>query len=421
MEDIISSFTFAQLTNRNTKIKLTIVDSLKTAILKHLYFYSTQSIAEISEGIGKSIPVVTRAINELMEEGLIADSGLRASTGGRRAMSFALNTETNGCIIAVAIDQYSISISVTDFANTRLFPLEKNAIDLQNDVQVYDTLLEMVSTAMSQIGERNIMAIGITLPGFVNAKEGINSSFAEDSPLFSLRENVSKTFDIPTYIENDSSAIAIAENYFGSARHVDDALVINLNWGVGLGMLIQGNLFRGHSGFAGEFSHIPLADESKLCSCGKKGCLEVEASLHCAFDDIQASLENGERSHLEDVFSEEKGLQFEQLLIAYERGDQLTIRAIKKIAYMLGKGIATLIHILNPEKIIISGRGAAFGQTLIPQIQSSIQEYCIPRLAKQTVLEVSDLIDVQLLASACTAVQQLHWEKHSKPQLAKNL
>ncbi|WDF68198.1 ROK family transcriptional regulator [Sphingobacterium oryzagri] len=397
------------------------MDSLKTAILKHLYFYSTQSIAEISEGIGKSIPLVTRAINELLEGGLVSDIGLRASTGGRRAMNFALNTEVNGCIIAVAIDQYSISIALSDLANRRLFPSESQAIELKNDRGVYAVLLAMLSATLSRVEGLSILAIGITIPGFVNAEKGINNSFAEGSPLFSLREHITEAFGIPTYIENDSSAIAIAEKYFGSARQVDDALVINFNWGVGLGMLIQGKLFRGHSGFAGEFSHIPLGDESKLCSCGKKGCLEVEASLHCAFDDIQASLANGERSHLEEVFSQEKGLQFEQLLIAYELGDQLTIRSIKKIAYMLGKGIATLIHILNPEKIIISGRGAAFGQTLTPQILSSIQEYCIPRLARHTALQVSELTDVQLLASACIAVQQLQWQPQHKLQLTKDI
>ncbi|TDS15779.1 ROK family protein [Sphingobacterium paludis] len=394
------------------------MDSLKSSILKHLYFNSTQSIAEVSDGIGKSIPLVTRAINELMDDDLIAEIGLRASTGGRRAMNFALHTVAHGCLIAVAIDQYSVSVSAFDLENSPLSAVVKNAIELKEEEQVFAIIVNMIEGLVADMDGRAILAIGITLPGFVDAQTGVNNSYAPASSLHALRENIRERFHIPTYIENDSSAIAIAEKYFGAARSVDDALVINLNWGVGLGMVIQGGLFRGHSGFAGEFSHIPLADENKLCSCGKKGCLEVEASLHCAIDDIQESLANGERSYLEDIFSQEKGIQFEHLLIAYEKGDQLTIRAIKKIAHMLGKGIATLIHILNPQKIIVSGRGAAFGEALVPQILSAVQEYCIPRLARQTKLEISDMADVQLLASACIAVQQLEWSKKTNNQLS---
>ncbi|GHE23788.1 ROK family transcriptional regulator [Sphingobacterium griseoflavum] len=394
------------------------MDNLKSSILKHLYFHGTQSIAEVSDGIGKSIPLVTRAINELMDDNLITEVGLRPSTGGRRAMNFALHTAKHGCLLGVAIDQYSVSVNAFDLENKPLSLMIKRAIELKDEEDVYQTILAMIDSVIESIGGREVLAIGITLPGFVDAQTGVNNSYNPLSSLFALRDNIRKRYHIPTYIENDSSAIAIAEKYFGAAKSVEDALVINLNWGVGLGMIIQGVLFRGHSGFAGEFSHIPLADESRLCSCGKKGCLEVEASLHCAIDDIQQSLANGERSYLEDVFSQEKGIQFEHLLIAYEKGDQLTIRAIKKIAHMLGKGIATLIHILNPQKIIVSGRGAAFGEALVPQILSAVQEYCIPRLARQTKLEISEMNDVQMLASACIAVQQLEWNKKIKNQLS---
>ncbi len=394
------------------------MDNLKSTILKHLYFNGTQSIAEVSDGIGKSIPLITRSMNELMDDGLITEVGLRASTGGRRAMNFALHTAMHGCLLAVAVDQYSVSIGAFDIENKPVTTIYKSAIELKREEEVYAILLSMIDDVLASLSERSVLAIGITLPGFVDAQTGVNNSYSPVSPLYALRDNIRKRYHLPAYIENDSSAIAIAEQYFGAAKSVEDALVINLNWGVGLGMIIQGGLFRGHSGFAGEFSHIPLADESRLCSCGKKGCLEVEASLHCAIDDIQEALANGERSYLEDIFSQEKGIQFEHLLIAYEKGDQLTIRAIKKIAHMLGKGIATLIHILNPQKIIVSGRGAAFGEALVPQILSAVQEYCIPRLARQTKLEISDTADVQILASACIAVQQLEWNKKIKNQLS---
>src|SRR5690606_634353 len=166
-------------------------------------------------------------------------------------------------------------------------------------------------------------------------------------------------------------------------------------------------LFRGCDGFAGEFSHIPLADENKLCSCGKKGCLEVEASLESAIEYIKDRLATGEVSILTPhINSDDRSKFFNELVKAYNLGDQLSIHAIKKIGYMLGKGIATLIHILNPEKIIISGIGAVFGDILLPEIQSSIHIYSIPRLAKRTSIHISNLENIHPIASASIAMMQ---------------
>lgn len=395
------------------------MDNLKSAILRSLYFSNAQSIAEISDSIGKSIPLVTRNINELLEDGLIKESGRRASTGGRRAMDYMLDTSAHGCIIAVAIDQHSARICAYNISNESVAGTANVSCNLQNDDVAFIAIRDAIGRVYSQLDGRDVLAIGITIPGFVDPSTGINSSYPFSSPLYSLKDTIEATFGVPTYLENDSSAIAIAEKHFGAARDTEDALIINLNWGVGLGMIINNQLFSGHSGFAGEFSHIPLANENKLCSCGKKGCLEVEASLLCVFEDIQEALAAGERSSLEDAFQDSHDVAFPLLLAAYEKGDQLTIRAMKKIGHMLGKGIATLIHIMNPEKIVVSGRGAAFGDVLLPQIQSSIQEYCIPRLAKQTTIEISDIPDVQLLASSCTAVQQMPWVKEGETELTK--
>lgn len=395
------------------------MDSLKTSILKCLYFSGPLSIAELSERIGKSVPIVTRNVNELLSEEDVIESGRRASTGGRRAMDYILNTQKHGCIVAVAIDQYATQVVALDMENSRLTAVKIVSADLSFDHQACDKILQAIEQTVAEVNDRGILAIGVTVPGFVDASLGVNNSYRSSSPLYNLKDNIKAIFKIPTFIENDSTAIAIAEQYFGKARGMSDALVVNLNWGVGLGMIIQKQLFRGHSGFAGEFSHIPLADESRLCSCGKKGCLEVEASLLCVFDEVKEAIARGENSYLDGAFHNSHDIVFPLILAAYERGDQLVIRALKRIAQMLGKGFATLIHIMNPETLIVSGRGAAFGEILRTQIQSSLQEYCIPRLSKQTTLEISDIQDVQLLSSACIAIQQIpsiqkHKHKHKQ-------
>lgn len=385
------------------------VKSLDAAILKSLYFSKTQSISEISRSIKKSIPLTAKLINELLNDSHIIESGLGISTGGRKAMKYQLNVERYGYIVAVAIDQHFVRITAFDILNRSLCPVDVVPIDLEDDKKAYEIIETLVDQIIKKLSFEQPLAIGISMPGFVDSTLGVNSSYSSDSLLYSLCQNIESSIGIQTYIENDSSVIAIAEQKFGLARNSDDALVVNLNWGVGLGMIIQGELFRGHSGFAGEFSHIPLANEKRLCSCGKNGCLEVEASLLCALEYITSGLENGDKSYLEKSYNRSQLLKLENVYEAYRNGDQLTVKAIMKIAYMLGKGIATLIHILNPEKIIVSGRGARFGDSLLPPIQSSIQEFCIPRLAKQVKIEISNIKDVQLLGSACIAVNSLNW------------
>lgn len=392
--------------------------NLKTSILRTLYFAPSQSIAEISDGVGKSVPLTTRAVNELTEEGWITNGGLRASTGGRRAAIFNLNLERHGCIIILAIDQHSFTITAFGLDNQPRLPLQTVQAELYESAKVYDQIIEALEHVISELSDQEVLCIGITIPGFVDSADGVNSSFPLSSPMYSLRQNVEDHFGVQTYLENDSSAIAIAEKYFGLTKQVSDSLVVNLNWGVGLGIIVQHKLFKGHSGFAGEFSHIPLANENKLCSCGKKGCLEVEASLASAMERIIYALKDGEESVLAKVYAKYGALTMENLLDAYQRGDQVTIVALKQIAHMLGKGIATLIHILNPQTIVISGRGAQFGEVLLPQIQSSVQEYCIPRLAKNTQIQISEIKNIQLLGTACIAVQQMNW-KHQKSHTNK--
>jgi N-acetylglucosamine repressor len=382
-------------------------DQLHTQVIKSIYFSGAQSIAELSSAIGKSVPIIAKTIQYLVEEDIVISHGLRASTGGRRASSYILNKSKLDHILTISINRYSITIGLYNILNESL--MEDIDININNfdDITIYDTLLVHVRKVLETHNDHTIFKIGITAPGFVDSHAGVNNSFPKESPLYDLPNRFKKDLGIDTFIENDSSAIAIAEKNFGKAKHTNHSLVINLTWGVGLGIIVDQQLFRGYNGFAGEFSHIPLADESRLCSCGKKGCLEVEASLESAVQYIKDRLKDGEVSllapHLE---SEDKSQFLNSLTQAYKLGDQLSIHAIKKMGFMLGKGIATLIHILNPERVIISGIGASFGAILLPEIQSSIHIYCIPRLSQKTAIEISNLENIQTIAAACVAVMQ---------------
>lgn len=398
-------------------MKNIIENNLEQLIFKLLYYNGSQSIADISKRLAKSVPNITKVINELLSSNLLEEDGYAPSTGGRRAVSYKINSQLNQVIIAVAIDQYYICASILSLENKELMEpitIENNLIDSE---QSYTQILDLLKNLLQhKLLTQNIcIGIGISMPGFVDYQNELNNSFPTGSRLNNIKVLLEKELQTPVFIENDSATIAFAEHKFGVAKGSHDALIINMNWGVGLGMIINNKLFRGHSGYAGEFSHIPLSNTNKLCSCGKKGCLEVEASLIAALDFVHEQLSQGENSSLSEMSNLTKSSQGEFLLQAALHGDQLAISALNKSAYILGKGIATLIHILNPEQIVISGRAAIAGPIMLPTIQSAIHEFCIPKLAKFTSIELSNLnIRAQLLGTVCLVIEKLNFPNSKK-------
>lgn len=383
---------------------------LEQSILRELYFSKKQSIAELSLAIGKSVPNITKSLNHLISKRIVKSEGPAPSTGGRRALLFALNNKELPNILAIAIDQFNISIALVDLSNHPILEQANFPIELNKDKNIDQTIIQYIENYIQHLSSYNILAIGLTMPGFVNADLGINTSYPENHPLYNLKSRIQTHFNTPCYIENDSTSIAIAEYKFGEAIGINNALIVNLNWGVGLGMILEGKLFKGSNGFAGEFSHIPLSNLNKLCSCGKRGCLEVEASLSSALENVENKLENGEISKLSHHYLTDKKIDIASLMNAANSGDQVAIASFSPIGYMLGKGIATLIHIINPEVIIISGRGSEIGGILLPRIQSSILEFSIQKLSKYSSIKISKLKNAQIIGSAAIAIASLDWK-----------
>jgi len=360
-------------------------------ILRNLYYRPMQPIADIASSLSRSIPSVTKQINGLLLKNIVVEKGYAASTGGRKAMRYMLNDDLNYTIISITIDQFYTAIALSNLKGEIVSSLENLPIDLR-DSDAAKILLETIDSFVSSnnIDLKQVIGIGISMPGFVNSETGLNESYNSDSPLYNIKERIEHKFNLPAVIDNDSRCVAWAEKKFGNAQDSSHSLVINLNWGVGLGILINDDIFKGTSGFAGEFSHIPLSDELTLCSCGKRGCLEVEASISAAIRNIEKDIKNGEYSIYEKLVKEYDN-KVAALIEAVQIGDQIAINNIGKIGYLLGKGISTLIHILNPNKIIISGRGAEIGYILAPHIQVAVNEYSIPKISKKTSIEISDL------------------------------
>jgi len=367
-------------------------DYYKTLALREFYFSGKLSSTDLSERIGKSIPHVMKVIDELVAGGLILESGYAPSSGGRRPVTYAMKPDAI-YILSVAMDQMVTRIALMDMNNNTVTPVKKFELPLTDNPEAIIQLKEKMSEVISGSGidKKKIIGAGIGMPGFVDAKKGINYSFLNTENK-TIREYLAQELGFPVYIDNDSSLIALAEFRFGVARQKKHALVVNIGWGIGLGMILNGGLFRGHNGFAGEFSHIPIFNNNKLCSCGKSGCLETEASLQVVIEKAAQGLRSGRPSTLgSDYPSGHLEADWDAIVAAVHKGDRFVIELLSQTGYDIGKAVAILIHLMNPELVVLSGRGALAGKLWEASVQQALNEHSIPRLAASTTLAISTL------------------------------
>ena len=387
----------------------------KRQIIRELYFAKTLSCSDLSLQTKKSLPLTTKMVNELIEEQYVMETGYAPSTGGRRPLMYSLRPDVL-YVVSVAMDQHFSRIVIMDMKQEMVTECERFQLPLGKNPQALDALLEKIEAHIgrSKIPRDRIAGVGVGMPGFVDAAKGINYSFLESNGR-SIPQYLSERLKVPVYIENDSSLIALAEYRFGAARDRKSAMVINLGWGIGLGLVMNGELFRGHEGFAGEFSHIPLFSNNKLCSCGKSGCLETEASLLVVVEKAREGIKEGRLTTLKsEQLMADLDMASMAVIKAAEKGDKFAVELLSDAAYHIGRGVAILIHLLNPEAVVLSGRGSFAGKIWRVPLQQALHEHCIPRLSANTVIEVSELgLDAELIGAAALVMD--NYEKgHAK-------
>jgi predicted NBD/HSP70 family sugar kinase len=381
---------------------------LKTDIIKQLYYKHPLSLMEISKLSNKSLPSVTKVVQHLIADGYVVEQGLGASTGGRRASLFLLNSEKQKFIVSIAMDQFITRLVIYDLMNETKYPVATLKLALMDNPKATDELASFIELhiAASGIARKDLLGIGIGMPGFVNAEAGISHSYLETSDGSALGDYLSKKIGLPVFLDNDSSLIALAELRYGAAVGKLNVMVANIGWGTGLGMIVNGQLYRGSSGYAGEFSHIPLSKSDNLCSCGKRGCLEVETSLLVMTERATAEIKAGAATRMRQLAEDKSRNMADIFLEAAIEHDPLAVSILSEAAFMIGKGLATLIHIMNPECIVLSGRVAPAAKVMLPAIQQALNEFCIPRIANQTTIVQSKLAEnAELLAAASLVME----------------
>lgn len=381
----------------------------KKRILKHLHRQGTLSGSDISTILNVSIPKSNAYLNELVNEGYVEIKGKGESIGGRKPNIYGLR-ENSVFIIAVDMGRKFLGLALFNNELKKIVSKKLPPVALVDRKKVIETIFEQAQLMLTEAGVemKKVMGVGINMPGLVNSATGINYTYLFNSKQ-TLVDDFKAKFKRPVFLENDSKARALAELKYGAAKESKNALVIQIDWGLGLGMILNGKLYKGNSGFAGEFSHIPIDENGVLCICGKVGCLETIASGNALVRFALESLEANCNSKLYEVFKDDPQSITPALIIeAGNSGDQFALSLIQRVGAGLGKGISYLIQILNPEVVILGGVLSHAGKYLETPIKQAIFQYCLPNLHEDIQILISPLgSDIGLIGSAVVVIDNI--------------
>lgn len=367
--------------------------SLKKDIIGYHINNGDCTLADLGRELNLSIPTVTKLVVELLEDGIVMDFGKQETLGGRRPNVYGLN-ENSGYFVGVDVKRFGVNVGLINFKGDLIDAQMDVPFEMSHSLERFEALCVIVENfiAHTVVPKEKILSVGVNISGRVNSQSGHSYSFFyfDERPLTEVFE---ERFGINVTIDNDSRAMAYGEYMKGCVKGEKHILFVNVDWGLGLGVIMNGQLYYGKSGFSGEFGHLPAFDNEVLCHCGKKGCLETQASgsyLHRKFIE---KLIGGYSSWLTQQMgkSDYANISLEDIINAANEEDMLAIELIEEIGNTLGKHIAGLINLYNPELVVIGGAMAAAGDYLLLPLRSAIKKYSLNLVSKDSTIRVSRL------------------------------
>ncbi len=349
------------------------------------------SLADLSKELGMSIPTTTKLVGELIEEGYLEDMGKQGTNGGRRPSIYGLNPSA-GYFVGIDVHRSDISIAVTDFKGQVVDILDEMPLVLSDTVESFRMLCSKVKEHLKEndIDADMVMAYGVNLSGRVNNETGFCFTYfiGEDRPIGAV---LAEEFNAAVFVENDSRVMTYGEYICGVANNEKNMLFLNVAWGLGMGMIIDGKLSYGKSGFSGEIGHFPLLNNDIICQCGKRGCLETGASGSALHRIFMEKLQEGRSSLLSEKYHRNEEITLYDILDAVKKEDVLAIETVEKVGSTLGTAIAGLINIFNPELVVIGGCVSEAKEYLLLPIRSAIQKYSLNVINQDTTIKLSKL------------------------------
>lgn len=384
---------------------------VKKRIITHYIYNGNSTITDLSKELDLSIPTVTKFISEMCEDGYINDYGKLETSGGRHPSLYGLNPES-GYFIGVDIKKFAVNIGLINFKGDMMELKMNIPYKFENTPEAMEELCTLISSFIkkTKVNTEKILNININISGRVNPESGYSFSLFNFSEC-PLAEVLTEKIGYQVCIDNDTRAMTYGEYLQGCVKGEKNIIFVNVSWGLGIGIIIDGKIYTGKSGFSGEFGHINVFDNEILCHCGKKGCLETEASGSAIYRILQERIKNGECSILSNrTNNQELPLTLDEIISAVNKEDLLCIEIVEEIGQKLGKQIAGLINIFNPELVIIGGTLSLTDDYIAQPIKTAIRKYSLNLVNQDSAITVSKLKDKAGVVGACMLARSRMFE-----------
>lgn len=384
---------------------------VKKRIITHYIYNGSSTITDLSKELDLSIPTVTKFISEMCEDDYINDYGKLETSGGRHPSLYGLNPES-GYFIGVDIKKFAVNIGLINFKGDMMELKMNIPYKFENTPEAMEELCTLISSFIkkTKVNTEKILNININISGRVNPESGYSFSLFNFSEC-PLAEVLTEKIGYQVCIDNDTRAMTYGEYLQGCVKGEKNIIFVNVSWGLGIGIIIDGKIYTGKSGFSGEFGHINVFDNEILCHCGKKGCLETEASGSAIYRILQERIKNGECSILSNrTNNQELPLTLDEIISAVNKEDLLCIEIVEEIGQKLGKQIAGLINIFNPELVIIGGTLSLTDDYIAQPIKTAIRKYSLNLVNQDSAITVSKLKDKAGVVGACMLARSRMFE-----------
>lgn len=366
---------------------------LKRNIIAYMALNGESTLSELTRELHISVPTMTKLVQELVDDHIVNDLGKVETPGGRRPNVFGL---ANSAIYFAGINvgRDHMTYVITDLQNNVISERVDNNFELVDRPQCLERICQNIEAFVADCGvdREKLLGVGVSMVGRVNPDTGRSYKYFTSSEE-SLRDIISSRIGIRVLLENDTRARCYAEYTTGKSKSESNVLYLHMGRGVAIGIVIDGKLYYGKNGFAGEFGHIPFFDNEIICACGKKGCLETEVSGIAIENKIVSLIKSGVNTRLREMYDEGHPIHINDIIAAARNDDNLSIELIEEAGEKVGKAVAFLINTFNPETVIVGGNLAQAGEYLMLPLKSSTNKYSLNLVYKDTKFRVSKMSD----------------------------
>lgn len=360
------------------------------------------TISELAQYMNCSIPYITKSVNELIEQGMVYEVGRRENIAKRPPREYGL---VPSCAYFLGIDmgQDCVNFGICDFCGNLVDSKYKVPFTYLDSEESLNEFVKLINDYIktTNIDKALIQNICIGVGGRVNPKEGraYNCFTYLNRP---LTEYLTERMDVPVCIDNDTRCMTYGEYLRGCCKEANNVIFVNISWGLGIGIIFDGHLYIGKSGYSGEIGHMHIYNNGIICRCGKVGCMETETSGSALQRKVNNLLMEGRTSILsERVVNQHMPLTLQDIIEAINKEDVLCIEALQEVAVELGTNLAGIINVFNPELLVIGGDLSVMSEYLLPPIFMGIKKYSLNMVSEDSQILISSLGAQAGLVGAC--------------------